>query len=77
MCECWPKAQNEKRQHQSEENAICAPEATDPGNEWTIHINGASLTPGRVPSSQLSGRQQEHLFGIDCCGSALKITRDR
>jgi hypothetical protein len=76
MCESGPKAQSEKRQHQSEENTICAPEATDPGNEWTIHINCASLTPGRVRSSQLSGRQQKQLSGIDCCGSASKITRD-
>jgi hypothetical protein len=34
------------------------------------------LTPSRVPSSQLSGRQQKQLFGIDCCDSTLKITRD-
>src|SRR4029077_2300545 len=57
VCECWPKAKSEKRQHQREENAVFAPEATDPSHEWTTHKNDASFTPGRVRSSELSLRR--------------------
>src|SRR6266700_508108 len=37
MCDCWPKAQSKKCQHQSEENAVLAPESIEPPDQRTIH----------------------------------------